>query len=75
MLIYGYNFILGFLQIFFGTQHAKMYLCANLLGINCATGMSSLMRKEVIEEVGGLAHYAQYLAEDFFLAETFLKKY
>ncbi|XP_069128265.1 ceramide glucosyltransferase-like [Argopecten irradians] len=61
-------------KIFFGTQHAKMYLVANLLGINCATGMSSLMRKEVIEEAGGLTHYSQYLAEDFFLAETFLKK-
>ena len=33
------------------------------------------MRKGVIEEEGGLSHYAQYLAEDYFMAETFLKKY
>ncbi|KAK3091111.1 hypothetical protein FSP39_017199 [Pinctada imbricata] len=61
-------------KIFFGTQHAKMYLTANFYGINCATGMSCLMRKNVIEEEGGLQHFAQYLAEDYFLAETFLKK-
>lgn len=61
-------------KIYFGTQHAKMYLTANFFNINCATGMSCLMRKNVIDEVGGLKHFAQYLAEDFFLAEMFQKK-
>ena len=36
--------------------------------------MSCLMRKNIIDEAGGLKHFAQYLAEDFFLAEMFLKK-
>lgn len=61
-------------KIYFGTQHAKMYLTANFFNINCATGMSCLMRKNIIDEAGGLKHFAQYLAEDFFLAEMFLKK-
>jgi ceramide glucosyltransferase len=51
-----------------------MYLTANFFNINCATGMSCLMRKNIIDEAGGLKHFAQYLAEDFFLAEMFLKK-
>ena len=62
-------------QVYFGTQHAKMYLSANLFGINCATGMSCLMRKDVIEEAGGLRWFGQYLAEDFFLAQAFVDRW
>ncbi|KAJ8306131.1 hypothetical protein KUTeg_016676 [Tegillarca granosa] len=61
-------------QIYFGTQHAKMYVCANVIGINCATGMSCLMRKPVIEEAGGLIKFTQYLAEDYFLAQEFINR-
>lgn len=61
-------------KIFFGTQHAKMYLTANVLGINCASGMSTMFRKDLIEDAGGLAHFGKYLAEDYFLAQTVLDR-
>lgn len=32
--------------------------------------MSALMRKSLIDEVGGLDTFANYLAEDFFLAKS-----
>lgn len=59
------------LQIFFGTVQSRIYLSADLLGINCHTGMSCLMRKNVLEEVGGLRAFGCYLAEDFFMAKAF----
>ncbi|KAK3761369.1 hypothetical protein RRG08_024239 [Elysia crispata] len=59
-------------KIFFGTQHGKMYLTANCLGLNCASGMSTLFRKEIIESAGGLAHFGKYLAEDYLLAQAVL---
>ncbi|CAH1772739.1 unnamed protein product [Owenia fusiformis] len=61
-------------KVYFGTQHAKMYLYANALGINCTTGMSCIMRKEILEDSGGLKVFGQYLAEDFFLAQATLQK-
>ena len=61
-------------QIFFGTQHGKMYLTANCLGLNCASGMSTLFRKEIIETAGGLAHFGKYLAEDYLLAQAVLDR-
>ncbi|WAR23883.1 CEGT-like protein [Mya arenaria] len=61
-------------KVYFGTQHAKMYLSANVLGINCAVGMSCLMRKPILEEAGGLHEFGQYLAEDFFIAQAFLDR-
>ncbi|XP_064624290.1 ceramide glucosyltransferase-like [Lineus longissimus] len=60
--------------VYFGTQHAKMYLTANMVGINCTTGMSCVFRKDIIDEAGGLAHFGQYLAEDYFLAKAFLDR-
>jgi len=51
-----------------------MYLDADLFHINCATGMSCLMRKIVIDEGGGLKEFGQYLAEDYFLAQLFLDR-
>jgi len=57
-------------KVYFGTGHARIYLSANLLGINCATGMSALMRKEVLDKAGGFAAFGIYLAEDFFFAKT-----
>jgi len=43
---------------------------ADLFRVNCATGMSALMRKSVIDEAGGLRAFGCYLAEDFFLAKA-----
>lgn len=51
-----------------------MYLTANFLGINCASGMSTLFRKDIIEEAGGLAHFGKYLAEDYMLAQAVLDR-
>ena len=58
------------LQVYFGTSHARMYLAANFLGINCATGMSALMRKTILEDEGGLQTFGKYLAEDYFIAQA-----
>lgn len=57
-------------QIFFGTFQARIYLVADLLKINCHTGMSALIRKSAIDEVGGLQTFGCYLAEDFFYAKS-----
>ena len=70
----GFIYFSSFSQIYFGTAHARIYLFANLLGINCATGMSALMKKECIENAGGLRHFGRYLAEDYFLAQEILNQ-
>ncbi|XP_055385528.1 ceramide glucosyltransferase [Condylostylus longicornis] len=64
------GFAATFEKIFFGTIQSRIYLCADLLGINCHTGMSCLMRKPVIDKLGGLSKFGCYLAEDFFLAKS-----
>lgn len=61
-------------KVYFGTAHARIYLCAELLGINCATGMSILMRKNLLDEVGGIKAFGNYLAEDYFFAQSFLDR-
>lgn len=58
-------------KVYFGTAQARIYLTANLLRINCPTGMSALMRKNLLDEVGGIKAFGQYLAEDFFFAKSF----
>ncbi|XP_052799673.1 ceramide glucosyltransferase-B-like [Mya arenaria] len=63
-------------KVFFGTMQARNMLSAVATGINCSTGMSSLIRKEIVETAGGLDTFAKYLAEDFFLAhEAVLQGY
>lgn len=56
-------------KIYFGTWIARIYLSADLLGINCHTGMSTLIRKSILEEAGGLRAFGVYIAEDFFIAQ------
>ncbi|PAA54005.1 hypothetical protein BOX15_Mlig021767g2 [Macrostomum lignano] len=57
----------------FGCTHAKFYISAHCLGINCCTGMSCLLRKPIIDKKpGGLAYFGRYLAEDFFVAQHFI---
>lgn len=58
-------------EVYFGTQHCRVYILANLLvGENCAVGMSWLLRKDILEQEGGLLAYADYLAEDFFMGKA-----
>merc|ERR1719158_2291319 len=54
-------------KVYFGTFHARMYLTSDMFGINCATGMSALMRKQLLDNKGGFDAFGCYLAEDFFL--------
>lgn len=61
-------------KVYFGTAQSRMYLAADCIGVNCHTGMSTLMRKSVLEEQGGLKAFGCYLAEDFFIAKSFIDK-
>ncbi|KAG8245128.1 hypothetical protein J6590_009205 [Homalodisca vitripennis] len=61
-------------KIYFGTLVARIYLVADLLRINCHTGMSALMRKSLINDVGGIQAFSCYLAEDFFFAKSFSER-
>ena len=56
-------------QVYFGTFHARIYLSAAMVGVNCATGMSALMRKDLLDKAGGFQAFGCYLAEDFFFAK------
>jgi ceramide glucosyltransferase len=62
-------------KVYFGTCHSRMYLFINLIGVNCVTGMSCLMRKCVLDKLGGLQKFGNYIAEDYFIAQAFLDKY
>ncbi|CAL8134620.1 unnamed protein product [Orchesella dallaii] len=57
-------------KVYFGTSHARIYLAADLVGINCPTGMSALMRKKLLDEVGGIKAFGCFLAEDYFFAKS-----
>ncbi|TNN79416.1 Ceramide glucosyltransferase [Liparis tanakae] len=57
-------------QVYFGTSHPRSYISANVTGIKCVTGMSCLMRKDVLDQAGGLVAFAQYIAEDYFMAKA-----
>lgn len=61
-------------KVFFGTQQSRLYLSANSIGINCTTGMSCLMRKDLIDQAGGMSAFGKYLAEDYFFAEAIREK-
>ena len=61
--------------MYFGTQHAKIYLNTDLFGINCVTGMSCLFRKNILEEAGGFAYLGKFLAEDYYLGKLFIDRY
>lgn len=66
------GFVAVYEKVLFGTMQARMYMTADLLGINCHVGMSSLVRRCALEELGGLAAFADYLAEDYFMGKAVL---
>ncbi|KAF7237557.1 Ceramide glucosyltransferase [Varanus komodoensis] len=57
-------------QVYFGTSHPRTYISAHVTGFKCVTGMSCLMRKDVLDQAGGLIAFAQYIAEDYFMAKA-----
>lgn len=64
------GFAAAYEKVYFGTAQARLYLGADLLGINCHVGMSSLVRRAALEEAGGLAAFGDFLAEDYFMAKA-----
>ena len=51
-----------------------MSMSANLVGQNCLTGMSCIVKKGILDDAGGLEALAVYLAEDFFMGKTILDR-
>jgi len=43
----------------------KFYIVSRIFGTFVVPGMSSLIKKEILERAGGLQHFGKYLAEDF----------
>lgn len=57
-------------KVFFGTCYTRVAMLADVLGINCTTGMSVLMRRQPLDSAGGLRAFSHYLAEDYFMARV-----
>ncbi|CEP07010.1 hypothetical protein [Parasitella parasitica] len=58
-------------QVFLDTNHAKMYLAINGVGIaSCVMGKSNLYRRSELDRVGGLEKFGKYMAEDNIIAEA-----
>ncbi|VDQ01447.1 unnamed protein product [Trichobilharzia regenti] len=62
------------MQVTFGCYMARSYMALNQLGVTCFTGMSYVVRKSMLDEVGGLAYFGKYLAEDYFLSSALCQK-
>ncbi|KAK0416529.1 hypothetical protein QR680_012544 [Steinernema hermaphroditum] len=61
-------------QIYFGTDHAKICLAERCLRFIGVSGMSSLVRKEALDECGGIATFNYYIAEDHLIAVALKKR-
>ncbi|OBZ91913.1 Ceramide glucosyltransferase, partial [Choanephora cucurbitarum] len=58
-------------QTFLDTNHAKMYLAINGVGIaSCVMGKSNLYRRSDLDRVGGLEKFGKYMAEDNIIGEA-----
>lgn len=50
-------------------------MLATLANKNCANGMSWLIRKDALEQEGGIEAFREYLAEDFYMNQALLDRY
>ncbi|KAI9489440.1 glucosylceramide synthase [Zychaea mexicana] len=58
-------------HLFLDTNHAKMYLAINQVGIaSCVMGKSNLYRRSDLDRAGGLGAFAQFMAEDNIVGEA-----
>ena len=63
------------LQAYFGGAHCRMYICCNIAGATCVTGMSNLIRRSVLQEAGGFTELGKYISEDFYMGVAAVKRY
>ena len=49
---------------YFATGHSRCYFVINNIFCTCLNGMSSIVKRQALESVGGLEHFAQFVAED-----------
>ncbi|CAH8583205.1 unnamed protein product [Heterobilharzia americana] len=68
------GFVAAIEKVTFGCYMARSYVALNQLGVTCFTGMSYIVRKSMLDEVGGLAYFGKYLAEDYFLSSALCEK-
>eukprot|EP00794_Sanderia_malayensis_P007836 gene7836-8686_t len=61
-------------KVYFGTQHARVYLFTNFMQLQCVNGMASLIDKKLLEEIGGLQSLGEYIAEDYYMAKELHKR-
>jgi len=65
----------GILEMtYFGSQPAKMALISDMFGINCLTGMSFIIKKEILDDAGGLQTYSNFIGEDYAICNTVVEK-
>eukprot|EP00117_Sycon_ciliatum_P009097 scpid26270/ scgid11524/ Ceramide glucosyltransferase; GLCT-1; Glucosylceramide synthase; UDP-glucose ceramide glucosyltransferase; UDP-glucose:N-acylsphingosine D-glucosyltransferase len=71
---YGNSFTSYLNTAFFGTSHARAILVSHPLNLRCINGMSCMIRKGALEQVGGLEKFSAYVAEDHFLVNAIMNK-
>ncbi|EGD79682.1 hypothetical protein PTSG_10666 [Salpingoeca rosetta] len=58
-------------EVYFATQHAHMYVFANVTGANCVNGMSNMFRRSTFKAIcGDLTSVSHHIAEDFFISKA-----
>ncbi|XP_033636856.1 ceramide glucosyltransferase-B-like [Asterias rubens] len=60
-------------KAYFGGAHCRMYICCNIAGATCVTGMSNLIRRSVLQEAGGFTELGKYISEDFYMGVAAVK--
>lgn len=65
------NFTGAVEEVFLGGFYARAMILSLHLGKPCMMGKSMMFKREAMEQVGGLAALAPYLAEDFMAGEKF----